>query len=78
MDGRSKDQHYERRVEAGDGPDLWPRKGSEIELQADHEQQQGDAEVRQLLEHFPACISVQVQHEVGRKEADQGWQPERL
>ena len=48
--------------------------GSKIELEADDEQQQGDAEVGEFAEHFPASESDGVEQESRGEEADQGRQ----
>ena len=70
-------QHNDRHVQPGDGPNLRARQRSEVELEADREQQQGDAEVRQFSQHFPACDSIEVERETRGEKPYHGRQPDR-
>ena len=65
-----------RHVQPRDGPHLRAREGTKVELEPDREQQQGDADIRQSLQHFPARYSIHVEREPGCQEPHHGRQPD--
>ena len=76
IDGRCEKRHDDGHMQPGHGPYLRSGKHPKVELQADDEQQQGNAEVRQFPQHVPTGYSMQVEQESRNQETDQGWQPD--
>ena len=60
-------------MQAGPAPDLTAQQGAYVELQANGEQQQSDANLRDQREQGGLVVAYRVEHEAGGKEADQRW-----
>ena len=69
--GRQHD-HRDRGMQAGAGPDFRPRQGFELELQADHEEQQGDAEIGDVADRRVLADPETAEREARAKEPDHG------
>ncbi len=73
-----KQQGGEQQVQAGGAPHITPHQGLDIELEADGEQQQGDAEIGHFAQGGAIFISHAVEDKTGGQKAEQGGRPIRL
>ena len=65
-------------MQAGGAPHIAPHQGFDIELEADGEQQQGDAEIGYLAEGGSIFISHDVKDKTGGQKAEQGGQANQI